>query len=83
MCPSLTPRCEYTLAEADICKRQLWVSVKNDVNLFSLSKTEMGQVLVDLRSLDITRAVTEWSVILFTLYLITALLYVTSFGEVN
>ncbi|BFZ22451.1 hypothetical protein BsWGS_25490 [Bradybaena similaris] len=58
--PVFDETCEYTLAEADISKRQLWVSVKNDVNLFSLSKTEMGQVLVDLRSLDINRAVTEW-----------------------
>lgn len=51
---------EYTLPVDEIRGRQLWASVKNEVKLFSLSKTEMGQILVDLRGLDLNRAVTEW-----------------------
>lgn len=50
------------MSQCDIPKRNLWVSVKNEIGIFSTSKTDMGQALLDLSTLDVTKAVTEWFV---------------------
>jgi len=48
-----------TLAEAQ--SSALDIAVKNDVGLFSSSRTEMGQVVVTLSDLgDITQPTTAW-----------------------
>ncbi|BFZ06345.1 hypothetical protein BsWGS_09385 [Bradybaena similaris] len=51
---------EYPVAQHEIPKRQLWISVKNEIGFMSRTETEMGQALLDLSTLDLTKAITEW-----------------------
>ncbi|GFN89709.1 extended synaptotagmin-like protein 2 [Plakobranchus ocellatus] len=51
---------EYSVSETELARRTLEVTVKNEVGMFSSSKTFMGTLLLDLSTLDISRAVTNW-----------------------
>ena len=53
-------RFEYPISVQEVSKRQLEVTVKNDTGMFSSSQTFMGMVIVDLQTLDTSKAVTEW-----------------------
>lgn len=58
-------RFEYPVSQHEIPKRQLWISVKNEIGFMSRTETAMGQALLDLSTLDLTKAVTEWLVVSF------------------
>lgn len=51
---------EYAVSETELARRTLEVTVKNEVGMFSSSKTFMGALLLDLSTLDVSRAVTNW-----------------------
>ncbi|XP_012938317.1 extended synaptotagmin-2 [Aplysia californica] len=51
---------EYPVSEAELSSRTLEISIKNEVGVFSSSKTMMGMILLDIGSLDTGKAVTEW-----------------------
>ena len=53
-------RFEYSVSESDLKTRSLEISVKNETGMFSSSQTLLGMALVDLGSLNTSKAVTQW-----------------------
>ncbi|CAL1546958.1 unnamed protein product [Lymnaea stagnalis] len=51
---------EYPVSQQEIVKRTLEVTVKNEVGIFSSSETMMGKILLDLSTMDVSKAITEW-----------------------
>ncbi|XP_015764424.1 PREDICTED: extended synaptotagmin-2-A-like [Acropora digitifera] len=51
---------DWFVPEDKLKERTLDITVKNNVSFFSKSKTSMGQVLLDLGKMDLSKAVTEW-----------------------
>lgn len=51
---------EYPVNLNELTNRTLELSVKNETGIFSSSQTMLGMVLVDLSTLDTSRAVTQW-----------------------
>ncbi|XP_020611586.1 extended synaptotagmin-2-like isoform X2 [Orbicella faveolata] len=51
---------DWFVPEDQLKERTLDITVKNDVSFFSKSKTSMGQVLLDLGKLDLSKAITDW-----------------------
>ncbi|XP_074624645.1 extended synaptotagmin-2-like isoform X1 [Acropora palmata] len=51
---------DWFVPEDQLKERTLDITVKNNVSFFSKSKTSMGQVLLDLGKMDLSKAVTEW-----------------------
>ncbi|KAH9498203.1 Extended synaptotagmin-2 [Bulinus truncatus] len=51
---------EYSVSLQEVSKRTLEITVKNEVGMFSSSETMIGKVLLDLSSLDFSKAITEW-----------------------
>ncbi|EDO32931.1 predicted protein [Nematostella vectensis] len=58
--PSFDEKFEWMIPEAQLKDRTLDVTVKNDVSFFSKSKTSMGQVLIDLGKLDLSKPISAW-----------------------
>jgi len=49
--------------------RSLDIAVKNDVTLFSKSRTDMGNVVVDLSRMgDLLKATSEWYDVVIVIY---------------
>ena len=58
---SITGRFEWPLTLADLSSHSLDIAVKNDIGLFSKSRTAMGHIVVPLSILsDPAQARTEW-----------------------
>lgn len=52
---------EWVMGNMEIPFRSLDLAVKNDVGLFSKSRTDMGSVIIDLSKVgDLSQAVTQW-----------------------
>lgn len=51
---------EYPVSPPELNNRSLELTVKNETGMFSSSQTQMGMVLIDLSTLDTSRAVTQW-----------------------
>ncbi|KAK6970183.1 extended synaptotagmin-2-like isoform X2 [Biomphalaria glabrata] len=51
---------DYSVSVQELVKRTLEVSVKNEVGMFSSSETMLGKVRINLASLDVSKAITEW-----------------------
>lgn len=52
---------EWPMAQMEAPFRTLDIAVKNDVGLFSKSRTDMGRLMLELAQLgDLTKATTEW-----------------------
>ena len=53
-------RFEYSLSPIELSNRTLEITVKNETGMFSSSQSVLGMVMVDLSTLDTSRAVTQW-----------------------
>lgn len=51
---------DWQVSEEKLKGRTLDITIKNDVSFFSKSKTSMGQVLIDVGKLDLSKPVTDW-----------------------
>ncbi|KAK2179487.1 hypothetical protein NP493_487g01004 [Ridgeia piscesae] len=51
---------EWPVSAAEATTRTIEIGVKNAVGVFSKSRTHIGQVYIDLSSLDLSKATTEW-----------------------
>ncbi|XP_074653719.1 extended synaptotagmin-2-B-like isoform X2 [Tubulanus polymorphus] len=51
---------EFPVNETDLKSCQLDIAVKNSVSVFSMARHEMGQILINLGTTDLTKALTEW-----------------------
>lgn len=56
-------RFEYSVTPQELKDKDLEVTVKNDTSLFSSSQKELGSVIINLASMDPSKATTEWYVV--------------------
>ena len=56
-------RFEYSVTPQELKDKDLEVTVKNDTSLFSSSQKELGSVVINLASMDPSKATTEWYVV--------------------
>ena len=55
-------RFEWDVSLKELVTRDLDISIKNKNSMFSTKREHMGQILIHLADLDLTQAVTQWSV---------------------
>ena len=53
-------RFEFPVSQSELSKRDLELTVKNDTGMFSGNIKEIGMVTIDLKTMDVSKAVTEW-----------------------
>jgi hypothetical protein len=59
--PEFDETLEWPMSADDAARRKLDIAIKNDVTLFSKSRTDMGSVIVDLSKIaDLTQATNAW-----------------------
>ncbi|XP_020906062.1 extended synaptotagmin-3 isoform X3 [Exaiptasia diaphana] len=63
LAPSFDERFEWMIPEDKLKDHSLEISVKNDVGFFSKSKTNMGDVIVDLGKMDVSKPSAEWHIL--------------------
>ena len=54
------PRFEWSMPLSEVQQRTLDVQIKNKNSMFSKARVHMGQVVLNLGDLDLTKASTEW-----------------------
>ena len=53
-------RFDWTMTMQQASTQTVEITVKNDTGVFSREKTVIGQVLIDLSEIDLSKPTTEW-----------------------
>ncbi|XP_031566724.1 extended synaptotagmin-2-A-like isoform X2 [Actinia tenebrosa] len=61
--PAFDERFEWMIPQDKLKDHSLQISVKNDVGFFSKSKTNMGEVILNLGTIDLVKPTSQWHIL--------------------